>query len=97
MPKTLFDLVATAIDSEPVESIALENVSDKYRKAFRRSEAYCEEIKKILPPALQDTLERMDDERSYMEALATELYYRKGFCDAVRLWMQPLTWEPTKS
>ena len=38
MPKTLFDLVATAIDSEPLDSIALENVSAKYRKASRRSE-----------------------------------------------------------
>lgn len=94
--QTLFDLVATAIDSEPLESIALENVSAKYRKASRGSERYCEEIRKNLPPELQLTLQCMDDERSYMEAIATELYYRKGFCDAIRLLVQTLTWEPAR-
>lgn len=94
MKKNVFDFLATAIETENWEHESLENVSSEYYNASRQAESYYEQIKETLPPEMHDILLRLDDERNRMENAGIDVYYRKGFSDAVRLIMQTMIWEP---
>ncbi|MBU2703364.1 methylphosphotriester-DNA--protein-cysteine methyltransferase [Sporomusaceae bacterium BoRhaA] len=94
MVKNMFDFLVTAIETENWEHVSLENVSSDYYHASQKAENYYEKIKEILPPEMHETLLRLDDERNQMENAVTDVYYRQGFSDALRLILQAMLWEP---
>jgi hypothetical protein len=97
MVKNLFDFLVTAIETETLEHTSLENESREYRHASQEAENCYRKIKTILPPEMQETLLRFDDERNLMEGAGIDVYYRKGFSDAIRFLIQAMLWEPGRN
>lgn len=96
MANNVFDFLVHAMETEECQ-VPAKNVPDEYDRASRRAESYYEKIKGVLPPEMQDILYEMDGEKCMMEMIGNDMYYRKGFSDALRLIFQALFWEPRKS
>jgi len=97
MVKSIFDLLVTASEMESLDGLDLEKVSSDYYHACQRMLEYQKQIKHVLPAEMQKTLMELDDEYTCMQISSGDVYYRQGFCDAVRLIMQTLTWGPARS
>jgi uncharacterized protein (DUF2164 family) len=97
MVKSIFDLLVTASEIESLDGLDLEKVSSVYYHACQRMLEYQTQIKHVLPAEMQKTLMELDDEYTCMRISSGDVYYRQGFCDAVRLIMQTLTWGPARS
>lgn len=96
MANNVFDFLVNAVEMESCQ-VPAQNIPDEYDRASRKADSYYEKIKAVLPPEMQDALYELDGERCMMEMIGKNIYYRKGFSDALRLIFQALFWEPHKS
>jgi hypothetical protein len=97
MVNSVFDSLASTMEEEKLISLPLEKQSSEYYHASEKVLAYQNKIKSALPLELQETLEQLDDEYNCMLMSGTDIYYRQGFSDAVRLFIETLTWVPKRS
>lgn len=81
-------------DSEELK--CLEHVSEGYYQAEQSNHRLKKRLLEILPKEGIDIVEKMQGNFTDKEILAGEIYYNQGFCDAIRLMMQSLTWESVR-
>ncbi|MBP2656479.1 MAG: hypothetical protein H6Q73_4048 [Firmicutes bacterium] len=84
MEGSILEMVAKALEEKSEGTAAGKGAIEHYYTY--QSFVQCqEEIKRLLPPEMHETLTRLCNEYSTVYSAEKELYYRQGFIDALRL------------